>query len=160
MELDMTVVESAVNRPAHWIGGLRITCLLAGVETGGAYSMFEILTPPHDPGPPPHVHAREDEMFLVLEGQLTVIIEGQKTDATPGMCVFAPRNRWHAFRNDTDTPTRIIMIASPAGIEDFFVAAGVPVDPAERDQRHVPTEADIAKLMEQIPKFGMEAVEV
>ena len=53
---------------AYWVMGARYTFKVNGVDSGGAYMMFEAEVPPA-PGPPPHLHTREDEMFYVLEGE-------------------------------------------------------------------------------------------
>ena len=42
--------------------------LATGEETDGKYATFEAIVPPGS-GPPPHVHSREEESFLVLEGR-------------------------------------------------------------------------------------------
>src|SRR5688572_38567 len=36
-------------------------------ETGGSFSLWELVIPPGS-GPPPHTHHREDEAFYVLSG--------------------------------------------------------------------------------------------
>src|SRR5690606_39297144 len=44
--------------------------LATGEDTDGKYATFEAIVPPGS-GPPPHVHSREEESFLVLEGEMT-----------------------------------------------------------------------------------------
>lgn len=62
--------------------GHTIMIKLAGDETGGMFSMWEDVTPPHG-GPPPHVHHREDETFFVLEGEFEFNVGGQTMRAGP-----------------------------------------------------------------------------
>jgi uncharacterized cupin superfamily protein len=45
-----------------------ITVKVPGEMTNGAYSISEDVTPPGQ-GAPPHVHSREQETFIVLEGE-------------------------------------------------------------------------------------------
>lgn len=138
------------------VASLRITCLLSAKDTGGQYSLFEIVTPPHDPGPPPHTHTLEDETFYVLEGEHTVVVDGVETRGGPGAWMFAPRHKPHAFRNDGDTPCRVLMIASPGGFENFFAACGEPAGPVG-SWKGPPTQAQIDKILEQMPVYGMTA---
>jgi uncharacterized cupin superfamily protein len=39
--------------------------------------MFDAIVPPGG-GPPPHIHSREEESFLILEGEITFTVGGQK----------------------------------------------------------------------------------
>jgi mannose-6-phosphate isomerase-like protein (cupin superfamily) len=55
------------------VAGDGVTILLDGTDTGGSYTALEALIPP-DGGPPPHVHAREDEGFLVVSGEVTYFL--------------------------------------------------------------------------------------
>ena len=47
-----------------------VTFKITSAETGGAYSLFETQTPPQA-GSPRHIEHREEEAFLVLEGEYT-----------------------------------------------------------------------------------------
>jgi quercetin dioxygenase-like cupin family protein len=51
-----------------WVFGELVVCKTKSEQTGGAYSLFEVVTQPGD-GPPPHVQHREDESFYLLEGK-------------------------------------------------------------------------------------------
>jgi mannose-6-phosphate isomerase-like protein (cupin superfamily) len=99
--------------------GDTLTCRLPGHCTAGAYSLFETTTPPGG-GTPPHMHAREDETFIILEGTVEFVVAGERIRAEPGTTAFAPRNVPHCYRNVGDTPARMLLIASPPGIERFF----------------------------------------
>ena len=84
--------------------------------TGGALSVFETTI---EAGPPLHVHDREDECFYVLDGELSVRCGGDAFDAATGSFVFLPRGRPHRFRAG-GLPARLLLIAVPGGIEDYF----------------------------------------
>lgn len=85
-------------------------------STGGALSVFETTI---GAGPPLHVHDREDECFYVLDGELSVRCGSDAFDATAGSFVFLPRGRPHRFRA-REQPARLLLIAVPGGIEDYF----------------------------------------
>ncbi len=142
------------DRAVLIVGTLRVTCLLTSEETDGAYSLFEVVTPPHDQGPPPHTHTREDEAFYVLEGEHVVVVGGREVRGGPGTWMFAPRSVPHGFRNDGDVPSRVLMIASPGGFEKFFEACGVPAMSSD-EPLAPPSEEQIRRILEEMPRFGM-----
>ncbi len=71
-------------------------------------------TVPPGYGVPPHVHAADDEMFYIVEGELTLTgaPEGE-VKARPGSFVQLPRGVPHGFRNDTELPARMLVVVSP-----------------------------------------------
>jgi quercetin dioxygenase-like cupin family protein len=99
--------------------GDTVTFHLTGEDTGGRYTLFTETTQPGG-GPPPHLHAHEDECFLVLEGRVSFLIDGEWREVPVGGSVFAPRNGVHAFKNVGDTPCKMQVMASPSGFETFF----------------------------------------
>jgi quercetin dioxygenase-like cupin family protein len=127
---------------------------LIGAETGGRYALCEFFVPPGG-GPPPHIHTREDEAFYVLGGELTFTVAGTEFVVPAGGFLNAPRGVAHRFTNACDKPARAIVIASPAGLEDFFLEIGQPWDEAYRAPGP-PTPEQIAKLLATAPKYGIE----
>jgi hypothetical protein len=67
--------------------GVQLTVLLSGEQTGGAFTMVEIVTPPGG-GPPPHCHTNEDEWFYILEGRIELWKDGAWTEAPAGFELF------------------------------------------------------------------------
>ena len=102
--------------------------LATGADTDGQMYLHEATVPPGS-GPPLHRHAREDEAFYVLEGTLTLYVEGKRIDAAAGTFVWAPRGQWHRFTNETASPVRNLVFAFPAGIESMFRACGERLAP-------------------------------
>ena len=97
---------------------------LTGAETGGEYTMFTETTPPGG-GPPPHVHANEDEWFHVLEGRVAFWKDHAWTEAGPGDSAFMPRHVPHTFKNVGETPLKMLIHTAPSGFENFFAEAAV-----------------------------------
>jgi mannose-6-phosphate isomerase-like protein (cupin superfamily) len=93
-------------------------------NTGGAWCQFEYVVPPRFSGPVPHYHTRIDEHFDVLEGALVFRSGNESVDAGAGSSVFVPRGVVHAFRNNADTPARMLVTMSPGGFEDYFIGLG------------------------------------
>jgi mannose-6-phosphate isomerase-like protein (cupin superfamily) len=97
-------------------------------STGGAVSVFETSI---GAGPPLHVHDREDECFYVLDGELSVRCGGDAFDAAAGSFVFLPRGRPHRFWA-AGAAARLLLIAVPGGIEDYFAEINAAASDAER----------------------------
>jgi quercetin dioxygenase-like cupin family protein len=75
-------------------------------------------------GPPPHMHTREDETFIALEGDFEILSEGQWRRISVGEVVFAPRGFVHTFRNAGSTPGKIMVFVSPGGFENYLEEIG------------------------------------
>ncbi len=132
--------------------------LATGAETQGRYAMWEAIVPPGG-GPPPHVHSREEEAFYVLEGEVTFSMwteQGpQSVTAGAGTFINLPVGLPHTFHNGSTAPARLLVSIAPAGMEQMFLGCGVPL-PEGATTAAPPTEAEIAKLLELAPQYGLE----
>jgi quercetin dioxygenase-like cupin family protein len=138
-----------------WIVGDTMTFKATGESTGGSLLLFENLTAPGG-GPPPHIHTREDELFYVLDGTFEIRIGDEVHALGPGGFAYVPRGTVHNFRNTAETPSRILVAFTPAGIEGFFRESGRP---ATDDGPAPPLDEDeIARTTVAAPKYGVEAV--
>jgi mannose-6-phosphate isomerase-like protein (cupin superfamily) len=94
----------------------------SAAETADAFLCIEHEVQPGS-GVPPHTHTHEDEVFYVLEGEIT--FEGADL-TTPlrlgaGGFLFAPRGRLHTFRNESEVAARMLVLVMPgAGLERMF----------------------------------------
>ena len=66
------------------VGGGTITILADSAATGGSFALVDYTAPPGFPGPPPHRHREIVDVFYVLEGELTMEIEGTRSQRNPG----------------------------------------------------------------------------
>jgi quercetin dioxygenase-like cupin family protein len=123
-ELTLANPEDPKSRHISVAGGT-YTILVTGKETGGRYSLIDMLVPPGG-GPPPHRHDFE-EMFTILDGEIELTFRGSTYLAGAGSTVNIPANAPHAFRNVSDKPARMLCMCTPAGQEEFFMAVGDPV---------------------------------
>jgi quercetin dioxygenase-like cupin family protein len=117
--------DDAGSRHVSVAGGT-YTILVTGEQTGGRYSLIDMLVPPGG-GPPPHRHDFE-EMFTILDGEIELTFRGEGYLAGAGSTVNIPANAPHAFKNKSDKPARLLCMCTPSGQEDFFMAVGDPVD--------------------------------
>jgi quercetin dioxygenase-like cupin family protein len=127
--------------------------MLSGEQTNGSM-VVAVGTSPPGGGPPPHLHRSEDEMFIVLEGKIRFLANGQWTEPlAPGSIVYTPRGVVHTFQNVGETLCRQWIIATPSGFERFFsrsaevfAATGVGEPP------------DMARLLAISDECGIEFV--
>lgn len=107
------------TRPPLSAFGSTIRFVLGAGETAGSLAVGLAVTPP-GVSPPPHVHHKDDELFLVLEGEMSFLVAGDWVVATPGTAVYLPRGVPHTFRNTGATPSRHWVITTPSGFEEFY----------------------------------------
>ena len=140
--------------PSYSVVGDRYTYLVTGVETNGAFAMFEAYVPPGN-GPPPHVHHREDEMFYVIEGEFEFNVAGESKRLGAGDFLLGRRGVPHNFTNIGSSPGRMLITVTPAGFEGFFAEIGIEL--ASKEEMPIPpTPEDIGMLLEAAVKYGVE----
>lgn len=66
----------------------------------GTHPVFLGILGPGPDGAPPHYRPRETETFEVLEGELTLTVEGEDRTLGPGAELTVQPGRTHSFRND------------------------------------------------------------
>jgi mannose-6-phosphate isomerase-like protein (cupin superfamily) len=110
---------------------MRLIATAAG--TGGRFTVFEQVTPVGW-GPPRHVHSREDEIFYILEGAYELHVGDERRTVSPGASAVLPRGIPHGFRNVASTPSRLLSVIAPGGLEEYFLAVAKcssPPNPAQ-----------------------------
>ena len=93
--------------------------LVDGERSGGAWWLGEFR---EDPGfmTALHFHYQQDEQFFVLEGVLSVYVDGKWLDLEPGTVAVIPHGMHHAQGNMGKKPVRFLGSGNPAGFERFF----------------------------------------
>jgi quercetin dioxygenase-like cupin family protein len=102
----------------HRWNGTSYQTILSAAETAGVLSVVHVEAPPHS-GPPSHVHATEDETFIVLDGMIELAIGDQRLTCGPMQVAFVPRGTVHSFRTGPDG-ARGLTLLTPGGFEGFF----------------------------------------
>ncbi|WP_045046918.1 cupin domain-containing protein [Rouxiella chamberiensis] len=137
------------------VAGDIYTIKASGRETGGAYTVMEAIIPAQK-GPPPHRHTREEESFFVLEGELEFFADGVRSVGGVGTWVTLPRGSLHYFKNIGETPARMLIMAVPAGLDDYFIEVSQPAGTFSEDNPPPMDEDQIKKMIETAPKYGLE----
>ncbi|MEW6636507.1 MAG: cupin domain-containing protein [Actinomycetota bacterium] len=79
--------------------------------------------------PPPHTHSREDEAYLIQEGEMAFHVGGETIEAGPGDYVWLPRGVRHAPVLKTER-VRVVILITPAGLEEAFKQMSEPAGSA------------------------------
>jgi mannose-6-phosphate isomerase-like protein (cupin superfamily) len=85
--------------------------------TNESYSISEWLLKPNLEGVGAHKHEQNDEVFYVLEGTTSILIEDKWIDAEKGTFIRIPANTIHDFCNRTDKETAVLNFFIPGGFE-------------------------------------------
>ncbi len=136
-----------------WVVGDTMTVKATAAQTGGSLSVIEVLAAPGG-GPPPHVHADEDEIWFVLDGEFEILHGEETLRLGPGGFAFVPRGTLHRFENVSDTPSRVLIAFTPGGFEEFFFEVGVP---AVEGESPPPLGADeVDRTREAAGRYGLD----
>jgi quercetin dioxygenase-like cupin family protein len=100
-------------------------------------------------GIPVHRHFNVDEVFYVLEGRGTLILNDVRHVLEKGAAVFISRNAWHGFENP-EHELLLLWVVTPAGLDGFFRETCNPPG-APRKQLSLERIKEIA-----IKKYGTE----
>lgn len=110
-----------------WFLGTLAIIRVPGEATQGRFALIEFLFP-HHTSPPLHTHP-QDESYIVLEGNLTVLAGEQRFALGRGGSAVVPMGVAHTFRVDSDT-ARVLVLSTPAGLERFVRDGSVPASAA------------------------------
>ena len=130
------------GRTVRMAGAQLITCKVSSEQTGGAYSLFEIVVEPKG-GSQPHIQHREDECFYVLEGQFEFVIEGASIEVGPGSLIYVPKGNLHAFNNVGTATGRLLVSQTPGGLHESFI---------EEAGKLLATEKATSSAEEEVPE--------
>lgn len=148
-------VKDADGGRAVWHVGALLKFMATGAETDGQFWLAEQLSPAGYASPV-HMHTREDEFFVVLEGELIIRIGDDEHKLGVGASAFAPRNIPHQYRVEAEG-TRFLVLGTPAGFEEWFLRTGEPAQaltlPPPRQE-----PPDFARLMGALGPLGVELV--
>jgi mannose-6-phosphate isomerase-like protein (cupin superfamily) len=93
-----------------------------GRETDDAYSVSEWWLEPGDPGPGPHSHEDNVEMFYVLEGTMRFLAGDRWIDAARGSFLRIPAGVTHDFENRSGERAGVLNLFLPGGFEPMMLA--------------------------------------
>lgn len=139
-----------------WYNGWLMTFLATAEDTQGRFALIEAVGR-RDNVPPPHMHHREEEIFYVLEGKMTVSVGDHTIKATPGTLVVVPRHTVHSFVIESDE-LRALILLTPAGMEGWFKEFSVPAPAMTLPPPEEPSYSEIQRMLEVSRQYGIEFV--
>ena len=151
------IEEPYVSRQseARWYGDSLWEMFVPNEVTNGKLSVFQ-STMPEGFSPPRHIHTREDEVFLVLDGEVWFDVDGEFTLAGPGASVYMPRGVPHTFRVKSPV-ARLLGVISPGAFEQLFRNLSVPAD-----ERTLPAPGsvpfDVPAVMAEQTRLGTRVI--
>ena len=98
-------------------GTMRAVFKADGVESGDRYSVSEWWLEPHSKGPGAHSHDENDELFLVIEGQPSILVGETWYELAAGSFLMIPAKTMHDFENRTAAPAGLFNVFIPGGFE-------------------------------------------
>lgn len=117
---------------------------IAADATNGTLTVIETRHAPGE-GASTHIHSRESETFVVMDGRVTFQVGDARYEVEAGGIVFGPPGKAHGFEVGADGG-RLLHVFVPSGMEGYF-----------RDM-HVAEatgSADFVKIRQQ---YGMETI--
>ncbi len=124
------------NNTAKWVLGHKIT----PYTTTGDYDLMMGETPAMVQGPPPHLHHSFKEVFLMVEGEMEFMVNGEIKVLKAGESIDIPPETLHTFGNRSNRPCKWVNIHSPKGFRNFFEALGVSVNDMNAQEKSVSPE--------------------
>lgn len=99
----MNIIDIASLRPSS--GG---SPRFEGASHGASVS-FCVVTSPPGQGADKHRHPYE-EIFVILDGDIEVIVDGAQQMIRGGNIAIIPANAWHEFKNRSDRAVLMVNI--------------------------------------------------
>lgn len=135
------VGEGANGFTAHFkVGSLSTGSSKLYVATG--------IVPPNSETPP-HLHEIDEEVIYVLDGEITLMLDGVVHTVGTGGTAFIPPGTWMQLSNRSDRPANLLGVLSRGEVERCFRALYMPADyPADADRR----QEDLAACRTRMPE--------
>ncbi|MEH1997516.1 MAG: quercetin 2,3-dioxygenase [Nostoc sp.] len=141
---------------SYSVAGDVTTFKVTSEQTDGKYALFEVVLAPQL-GPPPHIHSREDEAFYIQEDSIEFYLDEQTVVATSGTFLHSPKGQLHSFKNIGSVPAKMLIWATPGGLEKFFAQVGTKVENSSVPPLPI-TQDVIDRILATAPEYGITIV--
>jgi quercetin dioxygenase-like cupin family protein len=113
---DVIFLPPGAGRP-YDVTPMRSIFKADGVETDERYSVSEWWLEAGQPGPGPHSHEANEEIFYVVEGTMSFLVDSEWLEAPRGSFLRIPAGTTHDFGNRSDAPAGVLNVFMPGGFE-------------------------------------------
>jgi mannose-6-phosphate isomerase-like protein (cupin superfamily) len=86
------------------------------IETNNKYSISEWWLEPYTKGPGAHSHD-EDDVFYVIEGTMSILVNDEWHEANKGSFILAPAGVTHDFENRGSVKAGVLNFSIPGNFE-------------------------------------------
>lgn len=160
----MTTIETAATRrlvaPGEgehwWMLGTLMTTKAGPDVTAGRLTVVEMELPPGY-AVPPHQHRDEEELFYVLDGEVTFWCDGEERTFTRGGLAWLPRRQTHTLRVAEDGPARLFNIHTGPAFAELLADVGERA-PEPRIPEPPATAPDPAGVAAAFDRNGIDLV--
>lgn len=143
------------GRHHHFLNHLATT----KVEGGATGSMGAVeFRAPRDFGPPVHQHDDEDELIIVLEGEIAFQTGDREIVASAGACAFLPHGVPHCFQVLSDEARFLAVTASATSGPRFDAFVADVGTPATGPTMPEPGPVDPERLAQISAAHGIDVV--
>ncbi len=122
MTLSAYFATAAEHEQLAWMSGSTLEILVDSAASNGRALIMRSNTT-RGSGVPVHVHRREDEIFLLLNGTLVVWAGDQRQELSDGGVAVLPKGVPHTYFVTSPTAA-ILEVIAPGGLEQAFREAG------------------------------------
>ena len=140
---------------ATWYQGSRYSYPLRGEHTGGTLAIVDVFKR-QGTEPPPHLHSREHEIFVILDGKIEFHAAADSFTGGPGVVAFLPSGIAHRFALK-QTWGHALVVVTPGGFDQYLVPFSEPCTHLNEPPLGN-TPPDIPGLIARGHKFGIEFV--
>lgn len=128
--------------------------LIAKEENESRVAIIEHILEPGALAAPPHKHTREDEISIILEGEITIWEEGKINRFRAGEIAVKKRDILHTFWNEKSEPLRFLEVIAPGDFAGYFYEID-KILPAENNGEPL-SEEIMSKLQALNEKYAVE----
>ena len=134
----------------HYYLQQKFRVLIHPDQTGGSFGLLH-MEEKRGMEPPPHIHTREDEVYMIQSGAIRYTVSGKQYECAAGDVMFLPRNCVHSF--EVITPTSdVLNLIIPGNFINYFL---------EMSALHANTETGLSKeilekLVATATKYGIQ----
>lgn len=113
-------VKTNANTESVILPGGVINFRVSSPETEDRVGVYENELDPYALGAPMHLHRKMEEIFHVIEGQMSIILDTEHVLANAGNTILIPRGTPHGFSNRSKNPLKFLLIFSPAQAREGY----------------------------------------
>src|ERR1700712_3554534 len=127
-----TLLSTPEAMEGIWFLGSLVKVPLNSADTGNSLAVLE-HSGERGYNAPMHRHTFDDETFIVLDGSIHAVVDGETYKATAGSTLYLPKGTLHGFVVESSR-AHFLTVHTPGGFDTFTAEVGTTVtidDPTE-----------------------------